>query len=102
VGILNDFIQGAIWLAMIVALGFTGWRATNQGVFRAVSESYYGRKAQLMGGACLAIAIIAGIFFLVRVLNVLRFGLASSTGLFFLLGAALGGWLSYRYYVRAV
>jgi hypothetical protein len=101
-GVLNEFIYGAIWLAMVIALGFTGWRATNQGVFRAVAESYYGRKAQLLGGACLLIAVVAGIFFVVRVLQIVAFGLRSGAGLFFLLGAALGGYLSYRYYVRAV
>src|SRR5579875_2364304 len=97
-GVLNEFIYGAIWLAMIIALGFTGWRATNQGVFRATSESYYGRKAQTMGGVCLLVAIVAGIFFVLRVLTIVQFGLSS--GLFFLIGAVFGGWLTYRYYVR--
>ncbi len=101
-GIFNEFIYGAIWLAMVVALGLTGWRATNEGHFRAVSESYYGRKAQVMGGACLLIAVVAGIFFVLRVLNILVFGLRSGTGLFFLLGAALGGYLTLRSYRRAV
>lgn len=100
-GVLNDFISGAIWLALIIALGFTGWRATHGGVFRAVSESYYGRKAQVMGGACLLIAVVAGILFLQRLLAIAAFGLSGS-GLFFLLGAAFGGYLTYRYYVRAV
>lgn len=99
-GGIGDFINGAIWLAAVIALGFTGWRATNQGVFRAVSESYYGRKAQAFGGVCLAIAVIAGIFFVLRVVTIATFGLGS--GLFFLLGAAFGGYLTYRYYVRTV
>jgi len=99
-GVLNEFIYGAIWLAMIIALGFTGWRATNQGVFRAVSESYYGRKAQLMGGACLLIAVIAGLLFVRQVLGIVL--LLRVDGLFFLLGAALGGYLTYRYYLRAI
>lgn len=98
-GILNEFIYGALWLAVIVALGFTGWRATNQGVFRAVAESYYGRKAQTMGGVCLLIAIVAGIFFVQRVLSIVLLGL-SGAGLFFLLGAAFGGYLTLRYYIR--
>jgi hypothetical protein len=97
-GGIGEFINGAIWLAAIIALGFTGWRATSHGVFRAVSESYYGRKAQLFGGVCLAIAVIAGVFFVRQVLTLALFGLGS--GLFFLLGAALGGWLTYRYYIR--
>lgn len=100
-GVLNEFIYGAIWLAMIVALGFTGWRATNSGIFRAVAESYHGRKAQVMGGACLLIAVVAGIFFVLRVLQVVAFGLRSGSGLFFLLGAAFGGYLTYRYYIRS-
>ncbi len=100
-GVLNEFISGAIWLALVIALGFTGWRATNQGVFRAVSESYYGRKAQLMGGACLLIAVVAGIMFAYNVLRIVTVGVLGS-GLFFLLGAAFGGWLTYRYFVRAV
>lgn len=99
-GVLNDFIYGAIWLAAIIALGFTGWRATNQGIFRAVSESYYGRKAQMMGGACLLVAAVAGIFFVLRVLSIVTFGLRGGAGLFFLLGAAFGGWLTYRFYIR--
>jgi hypothetical protein len=100
-GILNEFIYGALWLAIIVALGFTGWRATNQGVFRAVSESYYGRKAQTMGGICLLIAVVAGIFFVRHVLAITLFGLGAA-GLFFLLGAAFGGYLTLRYYTRTV
>jgi hypothetical protein len=98
---INDFITGAIWLAAIIALGFTGWRATNSGHFRAVSESYYGRKAQLMGGACLLIAVLAAIFFVQRLLAIALFGL-SGPGLFFVLGAAFGGYLTYRYYARTV
>lgn len=98
-GVLNEFISGAIWLAMIIALGITGWRATNQGVFRAVAESYYGRKAQILGGICLLIAVVAGVFFLQHILSIALFGLAS--GLFFLLGAALGGYLTLRHYRRA-
>jgi hypothetical protein len=100
-GGINEFITGAIWLAAIIALGFTGWRAAHQGHFRAVSESYYGRKAQLMGGACLLIAVVAGILFVQRLLSIAVFGL-SGAGLFFVLGAALGGYLTYRYYGRTV
>lgn len=100
-GILNEFIYGALWLAVIIALGFTGWRATNHGVFRAVSESYYGRKAQVMGGICLLIGIVAGIFFVQHLLNIVLFGLGAA-GLFFLIGAAFGGYLTLRYYNRAV
>lgn len=100
-GGIGDFLNGAIWLAAIVALGFTGWRATKQGVFRAVSESYYGRKAQTLGGACLLIAVVASIFFVLRVLSIVAFGLRAGSGLLFLLGAAFGGWLTYRYYIRA-
>lgn len=100
-GILNDFIYGAIWLAFIIALGVTGWRAVNQGHFRAVSESYYGRKAQTLGGACLVIAVIAGILFVQRLLGTFLFGLSGS-GLFFILGAALGAYLTLRYYVHAI
>jgi len=99
-GLLNDFIYGAIWLALIIALGFTGWRATSQGVFRAVSQSYYGRNAQLMGGACLLIAIIASILFVRQVLTIVLFGIFSGLG--FLLGAALGAYLTLRYYRRLV
>jgi hypothetical protein len=99
-GGIGDFINGAIWLAAIIALGFTGWRATTQGIFRAVAESYYGRKAQIFGGVCLGVAAIAGIFFVLRVLSIAAFGLGS--GLFFLIGAAFGGYLTYRYYARAV
>lgn len=101
-GGIGEFINGAIWLAAIIALGFTGWRATSQGVFRAVSESYHGRKAQLFGGVCLGIAVIAGIFFVLRVLSIAAFGLRSTSGLFFLIGAAFGGYFTYRYYARAL
>jgi len=100
-GILNDFIYGAIWLAFIIALGFTGWRATHHGVFRAVAESYHGRKAQTMGGICLLIAVVAGIFFVQRLLSIALLGLSGS-GLFFLIGAAFGGFLTLRYYQRMV
>jgi hypothetical protein len=99
-GMLNDFIYGAIWLAFIIALGFTGWRATNQGQFRAVAQAYYGRQAQLMGGACLLIAVIAGILFVQRVLGYVLFGVVSGLGFF--LGAALGAYLTLRYYVKTV
>ena len=99
-GGISQFINGAILLAAIIALGFTGWRAISRGVFRAVSASYYGRKAQAFGGICLGAAVIAGIFFVREVLSLAVFGLGS--GLFFLLGAAFGGYLTYRYYVRTV
>jgi len=99
-GGIGEFINGAIWLAAIIALGFTGWRATNQGVFRAVSQSYYGRKAQMFGGVCLAIAVIAGIFFVLHVLTIAAFGLGA--GLFFLVGAGFGGYFTYRYYARTI
>src|SRR5579862_3497225 len=95
-GILNEFIYGGLWLAVIIALGFTGWQATHQGVFRAVAESYYGRKAQTMGGICLLVAIVAGLLFLRRILTV-----PLTSSVFFLLGAALGAYLTLRYYVRA-
>src|SRR5579862_3125833 len=100
-GILNEFIYGGLWLAVIIALGFTGWQATHQGVFRAVSESYYGRKAQTMGGICLLIAVVAGVFFVQHLLSIVVFGLGAA-GLFFLLGAAFGGYLTLRYYIRRV
>ena len=99
-GMLNDFIYGAIWLALVIALFFTGWRATHQGFFKAVSQTYYGRNSQLMGGACLAVAIIAGLFFVRQLLSIVLFGVLGGLG--FLLGAALGAYLTLRYYVRAV
>ena len=99
-GAINEFINGAILLAAVIALGFTGWRSTSRGQFRAVSESYYGRKAQLMGGACLLIAVIAGIYFVWQLLSIVV--TRNPSGVFFLLGAGFGGWLTYRYYVRTV
>ena len=100
-GLFNEFLYGAIWLALVIALSVTGWRAVHQGYFRAVSESYYGRKAQGLGGACLAIAVVAGLLFLQRLLQSVLFGLSGS-GLLFILGAALGAYLTLRYYVHAV
>ncbi|GEM_PF-3082216 len=97
---LNDFISGAIWLAAVIALGITGWRAVRQGHFRAVSETYYGRKAQNLGAICLIVAVIAGILFLQRVLAIVLLFSISQSGLFFLLGAALGAYLTLRYYTR--
>lgn len=98
-GALNDFLLGAIWLAAVIGFGVTGWQAVHSAHFRAVSESYYGRKAQGLGGACLLLAVVAGIFLLQRILVYVAVGLAA--GLFFLLGAALGGYLMIRYYRRA-
>ena len=98
-GPLGAFLDGAIWLAAVIALGFTGWRATKRGVFRAVSESYYGRKAQAFGGVCLGLAVIAGVVFTLSVLGYLTRGIGIS-GLFFFAGAAVGGWFTYRYYMR--
>ena len=101
-GGISELINGAIWLAAIIALGFTGWRATTQGVFRAVSESYHGRKAQVFGGVCLGLAVIAGIFFVLRLVSIVAFGFRGGAGLFFLVGAGFGGWFTYRYYARTV
>ncbi|MBV8083838.1 MAG: hypothetical protein JO247_03390 [Chloroflexi bacterium] len=100
-GALNAFLLGAIWLGLIIAFGFTGWRAVHSGYFQAVSERYHGRKAQGLGGALLLVAVVAGIFFLQQLLTDLAFGL-SAEGLFFVLGAALGAFFALRYYVRAV
>lgn len=100
-GILNDFINGAIWLAFVIAVGFTGWRANRYGYFRAVSETYHGSKAQWMGRVCLIVAAVAGLLFLRQLLRIALVGLVGP-GLFFLLGAVLGGYLTLRYYVRAV
>jgi hypothetical protein len=100
-GGIGEFINGAIWLAAVIALFFTGWRATHRGVFRAVSESYYGRKAQLFGGACLTLAVIAGIGFVWQLLGYAVGGL-SVGALFFLIGAGFGGYFTYRYYARTV
>ena len=100
-GVINDFIYGALLLAFVIALGITGWRAVNQGVFRAVSESYYGRKAQAMGGICLLVAIGAAYIFLKQLLGLVLLGVSSS-GLFFLLGAGLGAYFTLRYYRRAI
>jgi len=106
-GVLNDFIYGALWLGLVIALGFTGWRAVHSGYFKAVSESYRGRAAQTMGGACLLIAVVAGLFFLQRLLGFVLLGVngdgagALGSGLFFVLGAGLGAYLTLRYYVRS-
>ena len=94
-GTVWDFINGMVVLALIVALGFTGWDATHRAHFRAVSETYYGRKAQLMGGVCLLIAIAGAIYFLTLLIG-------GRAGLFFLLGAALGAYLTLRYYVKRI
>lgn len=95
----NAFLLGAIWLAAVIGFGITGWRALHQGSFRAVSETYYGRTAQNLGAVCLLVAIVAGIFFVQRLLTLLVFGLTAG-GLFFLIGAALGAYLTLRYYRR--
>ncbi|HEU0166514.1 MAG TPA: hypothetical protein VFS62_01970 [Chloroflexota bacterium] len=99
-GILNDFIYGALWLGLTIAFGVTGWRAVHSGYFQAVSERYYGRKAQGLGGALLLVAIVAGVLFLRTLLSDLAFGLGGSA-LFFLLGAVLGAFFAVRYYLRA-
>ncbi|MDE3076288.1 MAG: hypothetical protein KGJ86_12745 [Chloroflexota bacterium] len=103
-GVLNGFIYGALWFAAIVALGFTGWRAVRNGHFQAVSESYYGRKAQNLGVACLAIDAVVTVLFLRQLLNIVLavvYFRQISGGLFFLLGAAVGGYFTYRYYARS-
>jgi len=92
-GSINDFLFGAILLALVIAFGITGWKAVNQGVFRAVSASYYGRKAQGLGGICLLAAVVAGFYFLQGLL---------SLRIFFILGGALGAYLTLRYYKRAI
>ena len=94
-----EFFNGAILVAMAIAFGFTGWRAVHQGHFQAVSESYYGRKAQGLGGICLLAAIIAAVFFVQRLLGILVFGLRGPD-LFYILGAGLGAWLTLRYYLK--
>jgi len=100
-GVLNDFLYGALWLGLVIAFGFTGWRAVHSGYFQAVSERYYGRKAQGLGGALLLVAIVAGVLFLQTLLNDLLRGLGGDA-LFFLLGAALGAFFALRYYLRAI
>jgi hypothetical protein len=99
-GILNDFIYGALWLGLVIAVGFTGWRAVHSGYFQAVSERYYGRKAQGLGGVLLLIAVVAGVLFLQRLLTAVVFG--GGSALFFLLGAALGAFFALRYYLHAI
>jgi hypothetical protein len=94
-GTVWDFINGMVILALVIALGFTGWEATHRAYFQAVSESYYGRKAQLMGGVCLLLAIAGGMWFLTQLL-------AGRAGLFYLLGAALGAYLTLRYYLKRI
>lgn len=102
-GVLNDFISGAIWLAAVIALGFTGLRAVRTGHFQAVSESYYGRKAQNFGAACLVVGAIVALLFLLQIFRqieaVVFFGQFVSP-LFFFAGAAVGGYFTYRYYAR--
>ncbi|HUZ78921.1 MAG TPA: hypothetical protein VMV93_15170 [Chloroflexota bacterium] len=102
-GALNQFISGAIWLAAVIALGFTGWRAIRSGYFQAVSQRYSGRGARNLGLACLIIGAVVGLFFLYQVLqmaeSVVLFGQLVDP-LFFFLGAAVGGWFTYRYYAH--
>lgn len=102
-GVLNDFIYGALWFAAVVALGFTGWRAVRSGHFQAVSESYYGRTAQNLGVACLIVGAVAALLFLRQLLNIALAMLyfQQISGLFFLIGAAVGGYFTSRYYARS-